>query len=118
VYHYTRASTLTNYILRSGQLRLSRFKEVNDPRESQDWKFNYRGDTVALDFDSSLMESKLDAHLKHSWRIGCFVSDPYEAVITKARRTWERTFIQRYMSGGIHVRGCGLSMEKIMRARA
>ena len=29
---------------------------------------------------------KINDLLKHSWRMGCFVADPYEAVITKARK--------------------------------
>lgn len=85
VYHYTRACTLTDYILPSGKLRFSRFQNVNDPRESKDWIFNYRSMSRDLNFDTTPIERKLNKSLKHSWRIGCFVSDPYEALVTRER---------------------------------
>jgi hypothetical protein len=31
------------------------------------------------------MEAKLNEQLKHSWRVGCFVSEPYEALVTRER---------------------------------
>jgi hypothetical protein len=63
-------------------LRFSRFLNVNDPRESKYWRFGYTGGDPAKD---RLIEEKLNHSLKHLWRIGCFVSDPYEALITKRR---------------------------------
>ncbi len=85
VYHYTRASTLVKDILPTGELRFSRFQHVNDPRESKNWVFNYAGVPSLLDFNSQLIEAKLNELLKHSWRIGCFSSDPYEALVTRER---------------------------------
>ena len=84
VYHYTRGAALIN-ILRSRRLRFSRFRFVNDPRESKNWVFNYYSRTVDLNFDTRPVEKQLNDLLKHSWRIGCFVSDPYEALVTKQR---------------------------------
>lgn len=37
------------------------------------------------DFDLGNISVKLNDSLKYSWRIGCFVSDPYEALVTKTR---------------------------------
>ena len=85
VYHYTRALTLAESILRSGQIRFSRFQYVNDPRESKDWLFNYHSARADLNFAVEPIQAKLNQLLKHSWRIGCFVSDPYEALVTRAR---------------------------------
>jgi hypothetical protein len=85
VYHYTRASTLVDSILPSGQMRFSRFQYVNDPRESKDWLFNYRSVRADLNFAVGPIETKLNQLLKHSWRVGCFASDPYEALVTRER---------------------------------
>ena len=85
VYHYTTAPTLAK-ILSKGQLRFSRFEDVNDPRESKDWEFSYCAATVSLaTFEPESIQSKLNQLLKRSWRIGCFVIDPYEALATKER---------------------------------
>lgn len=79
LYHYTKASTLS-IILRTGKLRFSRFENVNDPRESRDWRLSYRGH-----LPSNEKLAQLNHHLKRCWRIGCFVRDGYEAVTTRAR---------------------------------
>ena len=84
VYHYTRAATLINHILPSRRLRFSRFQTVNDPRESRDWLFAVYS-LEPGDYDFEDLQRRLNASLKHSWRLGCFVSDPYEAVINKQR---------------------------------
>lgn len=85
LYHYTRAETLVNYILPSDSLRFSKFQNVNDPRESKDWVFGYHSRYHDLGFDTSSLGVDLNRYLKHSWRIGCFVSDPYEALVTRER---------------------------------
>lgn len=85
LYHYTRAPTLVKHILASETLRFSRFQNVNDPRESKEWVFGYHSQSHDLGFDTTRLEADLNQCLKHSWRIGCFVSDPYEALVTRQR---------------------------------
>jgi len=85
VYHYTKASTLTDYILPTNKLRLSRFQNVNDPRESKDWEFNIQSTNWDRDVCVNDIKRVFNRHLKHDWRVGCFVSDVTEAVVTKAR---------------------------------
>jgi hypothetical protein len=85
VYHYTRSQTLTKHILATGRLRFSRFQYVNDPRESKDWLFNYYSTHGSLPSETRSIDGALNIRLKHSWRIGCFTFDPYEAVATKTR---------------------------------
>jgi Protein of unknown function (DUF2971) len=80
VYHYTKAETLTEYILPHQQLRFSRFAEVNDSRESKEWVFSF---VSATNFNPNFpeIEAQLNQTLKHSWRIGCFVCDPPQATM-------------------------------------
>jgi hypothetical protein len=85
VYHYTKAGTLLDSLLPTGEFRFSRLENVNDPRESKAWLFNYYSAARLPEFDADAVGAKLNDLLKHSWRMGCFVADPYEAVITKAR---------------------------------
>jgi Protein of unknown function (DUF2971) len=83
VYHYTCANTLTGKILPHSRLRFSRFSDVNDPRESKDWSFGFYN--VINDFDHVELELQLNKYIKHSCRIGCFVTDVYEALVTPER---------------------------------
>ncbi|WP_193368711.1 DUF2971 domain-containing protein [Pelagibius marinus] len=86
VYHYTSAATLTDHILPTRKLRFSRFRYVNDPRESKDWRFNYHYlRRVASSYDFDAVGSTLNKRLKNQWRIGCFVSDVERSLATKER---------------------------------
>ena len=83
-YHYTRPQSLIS-ILETEKLRFSRFANLNDPRESKDWILNFSSSTVDLGLANKGLARELNQLLKHSWRVGCFASDPYEACVTKAR---------------------------------
>jgi len=86
VYHYTGAAVLTDHILPGGRLRFSRFGNVNDPRESKNWVFNYHMVQCCLETaDEDQIKRDLNLRLKDSWHVGCFVSDIYEALSTKQR---------------------------------
>jgi hypothetical protein len=84
VYHYTKASTLVDYILQSGKLLLSQFSRVNDPRENKPWTFSYRYSDAA-DLDIQALEARLNNYLKHHCRLCCFMVDPYEALATRKK---------------------------------
>jgi len=62
--------------------------------------FNYSGVSVQWDFDSVAVSKRINEVLKRSWRIGCFVVDPYEAVETRAREAKGED-----LSGAIYERG-------------
>ncbi len=85
VYHYTKAATLLDYILPKTRLLLSRFQNVNDPRESKDWVFGIQSTNWDLDFDIDTVRLAFNRYLKHEWHVGCFVSDVPEALTTRAR---------------------------------
>lgn len=85
VYHYTCSKTLAKKILPRGKLRFSKFKNVNDPRESKDWAFIYFRQSSNSNFETQDLEKKLNHLIKHSWRVGCFCSDVSEALVTRER---------------------------------
>lgn len=102
VYHYTSSSTLADYILPTGKLRFSRFEIVNDPRESKEWIFSYFTQ-IGLELGPEATDpigTELQKALKHLWRVGCFASDPYEALVTKQREDQGEDII-----GAIYERG-------------
>jgi hypothetical protein len=105
IYHYTSSSTLVNNILPDRQFLFSRFQNVNDPRESKDWMFNYHSITDSPGIDYQSIETILNTKLKHSWRVGCFVSDPYEALVTQEREDrGENIIMAGYERGHSHPR--------------
>ena len=85
VYHYTRAKTLAEKILPHHRLRFSRFRDVNDPREAKDWVLAFHSLSSNLDFDWQTKQTEVNKLLKHTWCIGCFTSDVYEALGTRER---------------------------------
>jgi hypothetical protein len=76
LYHYTRASTLTEFILPQRRLRLSSFQTLNDPKEAMD--FQVSGGAWGDDLPVGILDD-FSARLKQHWRIACFSSDPAEA---------------------------------------
>jgi Protein of unknown function (DUF2971) len=79
VYHYARADALIG-ILSSREFHFSKFADVDDPYEYQNWAFGYR-DVGNDEIDLTSLDDKLNDEMKHSWRVGCFASDLEEAVM-------------------------------------
>ena len=77
VYHYTRAETAHNSILKSSTLRLSSLAETNDPRESKAWAFNLwtggKNDLGRYDFQA--VSAWFSNALKTKTRLACFALD-------------------------------------------
>lgn len=75
VFHYTSADTAIK-ILGSGSLRLSPYKDTNDPKESKDWHFVTL--TNASDFPKGKaveINSSLNRLIKGHTRLACFTAD-------------------------------------------
>lgn len=78
VYHYTKAATALNDILRNGTLRFGQYSGTNDPKESTNWLFDF--DTFDANRDLTPYNQKelsewLSRELKHNTRMACFVQD-------------------------------------------
>lgn len=77
LYHYTKMSTARNYIFKTGQLRMSSFRAMNDPKESRTWKFNLSGskcgDISCKEWDD--LSAKLSLRFKEHARVLCFCQD-------------------------------------------
>jgi Protein of unknown function (DUF2971) len=82
VYHYTKSSTAAEYIIPTMKLRFSRFENLNDPREYENWDFDYFAVRMRDDINFSKLELELNSLLKHSCRVGCFVADTANSVVT------------------------------------
>lgn len=76
VAHYTTPRTAIDFILKDGSLKLSRYRDTKDPRESKDWLFAVRcaGATPAAG-EAIEISSSLSRMLKDSARLLCFASD-------------------------------------------
>ncbi len=77
LYHYTKMSTARNHIFRTGRLRMSDFRLMNDPKESRMWKFGLTGakcgDMKCKEWDE--LGAKLSTRFKEHARVMCFCRD-------------------------------------------
>jgi hypothetical protein len=98
VYHYTRSETLVRYILPTKKLRFSRFKDVNDPRESKSWRFNYTAFPERFSNWTEL-EADINARIKDTARLACFVRDPPDAAMAGRDEHGAATIQRAYERG-------------------
>lgn len=77
LYHYTKASTALDYILKNRSLRLSKYTSTNDPKETKTWQFNL-GTNEERDLGKYKMDEEsawLSRELKERARLACFCMD-------------------------------------------
>jgi hypothetical protein len=77
LYHYTSAKTAIDYILKHKQLKLGRYINTNDPKETKTWQFSI-GTNENLDLSGySLTEisERFTQALKHKTNLACFSQD-------------------------------------------
>lgn len=77
LYHYTRMSTARDYIFKTGHLKMSSFRKMNDPKESRTWKFDLAGgrcgDLTTKEWDE--LSANLSQRFKDHARVLCFCQD-------------------------------------------
>lgn len=77
IYHYTKAETAIDFILKDERLRFSSFVNTNDPKESKKWFFlpgsNQGRDLSAYTPDT--LSNLLHRHIKESTQLICFSKD-------------------------------------------
>jgi hypothetical protein len=79
LYHYTKASTAIEYILKNRDLQLGSMLKTNDPKESKNWVFEL-GTNENADLSTYNMEElshKVDYIIKSNTYILCFTKDNY-----------------------------------------
>lgn len=73
LFHYTKADTALNHILRDGRLRMGPYANTNDPRESKDWLFALYCNTEIAPTGAALkVSNELTTELKKECRLSCF----------------------------------------------
>lgn len=77
LYHYTSAKTATEYILKDKQLKLGRYINTNDPKETKTWQFSVRTNEERDLSGYSLAEisERFTQALKHKTNLACFSQD-------------------------------------------
>ncbi|EAT13601.1 DUF2971 domain-containing protein [Bermanella marisrubri] len=76
-YHYTKAETALDFILKNRNLRLGSYDQTNDPKETKSWKFNF-GTNENRDLSKYKMEELsawLSFELKGKAKLLCFSMD-------------------------------------------
>jgi hypothetical protein len=80
LYHYTRAETALDYILKNQSLRLSPFSGTNDPREAKEWAFTVVAEEgKAPPGETIKVSGELSALLRERARLTCFCNDGHPA---------------------------------------
>lgn len=77
LYHYTKASTALDYILKNRSLRFNPYTLTNDPKETKTWQFNL-GTNENRDLGKYRMSEEsswLSYELKNRTRVACFCMD-------------------------------------------
>lgn len=100
LYHYTRPSTLLEWILPTKQLRMASITSTNDPRESKDWRFGFHtnstfGATQGPQFAALEREATLIA--KSCCKVICFTRDAPEATGFALNRVFDRGYCKPRM---------------------
>jgi hypothetical protein len=98
VYHYTKAATLIDYILPTGQLKFSKYVKLNDPYESKSFVFSFCG-SVVENPDYPSIQSELNRAIKEHCRFGCFSRDIEAAVIQNMHEPGITTISRAYERG-------------------
>jgi hypothetical protein len=78
LYHYTKAETALTHILPMNRLKLGRFENTNDPRETRRWHFSSHSPTSAVDlakYDLDELSEVVGGTLQQCARLVCFSRD-------------------------------------------
>jgi hypothetical protein len=77
VYHYTKASTALDHILKNGTLKFGTYTRTNDPKETKSWEF----DLLTLEnrdlkkYELSEISPRFSNELKAKAKVACFSTD-------------------------------------------
>lgn len=95
VYHYTKADTAVDHILKNQTLRFNTFQGVNDPRENKDWQFTLHTDHSCEDFSLEAghdFSKQASVVLKNKVKMICFSTDAAQSVEMTANNILFRGF--------------------------
>jgi hypothetical protein len=77
VYHYTKASTALDFILKNSTLQFGTYTRTNDPKETKTWEFDAISfkDHDLSNYNSAEMSRWLSNELKPKAKVACFSTD-------------------------------------------
>ncbi|HWD87434.1 MAG TPA: DUF2971 domain-containing protein [Mucilaginibacter sp.] len=83
VFHYTRLSTLIDYILPSGKLKANDLNNMNDPRESHAWSFGGMNVPLETLFPGYYTD---ETHIDCQYRFGKMIKDRFQIICFSGAR--------------------------------
>ena len=118
LYHYTRVETARDCILRSRSLKISSFRNTNDPKETKDWEFNYAlGDENPGIEETNIVGSAIASEIKCKSKVICFSKDNNFTDINPLNQVFSRGFAKPRMwaqYGANHSGVCLIFNKKIL----
>lgn len=105
--HYTSREAFLSYILPSMQLRMSRFSNVNDPRESRQWVCNLMvpDDLMDAEWDVLALSRRFTEHMKSNAKLLCVSQDDPALNANRSNHMYGRAYAHPSMwdrYGGQH----------------
>ena len=105
--HYTSREAFLSYILPSLRLRMSRFRNVNDPRESRQWVCTLMvpDDLMGAEWDVLALSSRFTDHMKSNAKLLCVTRDDPDLAIDRSSHMYGRAYAHPSMwdrYGGQH----------------
>lgn len=91
LFHFTKAETAINYILKNNTIRFNSFKYVNDPKESKEWPFQFYGEIwKSHSLFNPILYKNVNDFIKEHWLTACFAeSSTEELEIFKNMKMWD-----------------------------
>ncbi|EOA3396287.1 DUF2971 domain-containing protein [Enterococcus faecium] len=91
LFHFTKAETAINYILKNNTIRFNSFKYVNDPKESKEWPFQFYGNTwESHNLFFPELYKNANEFIKEHWLTACFAESLNEELeIFKNMKMWD-----------------------------
>lgn len=100
VYHYTSMDTAIQYILTQGTIRLSLFRDLNDPKESKDFSFSMSTNSdeeAKIDYTLEEIQNVASNYVKSHCKVLCMVKDNINVLEDNFDSTFHRGFARPRM---------------------
>ncbi|MEF3306259.1 DUF2971 domain-containing protein [Paenibacillus sp. GYB003] len=97
LYHYTTNETALEHILTSNELRFSPLIKTNDPKETKDWQFSYRIDSIDRNKELPDIAHLFKEELQRRCKVVCFTRDDPRKFVSGQSRILHRGYCRPRM---------------------